>query len=102
VTCAIGPPAREETSQPAHAATGAGSSPRTWMLAGPHSMKFASLRSLMRCKLLCTCLSVKVSSCKLRAIPPAAAHLRGVHLPLDDVEDGDVLALVEVFAASVR
>ena len=27
----------------------------TCMLAGPHSMKLASLRSLMRCRLLCTC-----------------------------------------------
>lgn len=27
----------------------------TWMLAGPHSMKLASFRSLILCKLLCTC-----------------------------------------------
>mmetsp|Transcript_9266 Transcript_9266/g.32186 ORF Transcript_9266/g.32186 Transcript_9266/m.32186 type:complete len:217 (+) Transcript_9266:251-901(+) len=27
----------------------------TWMLAGPQSMKLASLRSRMRCRLLCTC-----------------------------------------------
>jgi hypothetical protein len=33
---------------------------RTCMLAGPHSMKFAALRSRMRCRLLCTCMRVHV------------------------------------------
>ena len=41
--------------QALHCRWPAGPRQPTWMLAGPHSMKLASLRSRMRCKLLCTC-----------------------------------------------
>ena len=41
----------------------------TCILAGPHSMKLASLRSLMRCRLLCTCVG-STSPC---STPPAGS-----------------------------
>ena len=49
------------------------------MEAGPHSMKLASLRSRMRCRLLCTCVG-STSPC-MHAAPPPQGLLAGLLFP---------------------
>ena len=59
------PGPRWAASQALHCKMASGGPAPTWMLAGPHSIKLASLRSRMRCKLLCTCVG-STSPCSAR------------------------------------
>lgn len=70
------------------------------MLAGPQGMKLASFRSRILCRLLCTWRgggghssgggSLSSTLWVLGVARRGLTYLGGVHLPLDDVEDGDV------------
>ena len=66
---------------------------RTWMLAGPHGMKFASLRSLIRCSALCTYTGNTSSHRIHRAHDHRTAYLCGVDCALNYVENRDVATL---------